>query len=178
MEATGAGLARQFALDLRYAARAGFDLVVRVDADGQHGADDIDDVVRPILEARAEVVLGSRYIARRPANRLLTILQWVLDGCLSTITRRRVTDATSGFCALGPRAIRGSGRASSDRLPGAGAAAVSQPECAAGGRSARPVASASQWTDVADASARGGRRSARAAGDADRASPPNRAAAR
>ena len=33
-------------------------------------------------------------------------LQRVLGACLGTITGRRVTDPTSGFCALGPHAVR------------------------------------------------------------------------
>jgi glycosyltransferase involved in cell wall biosynthesis len=101
------GIGAAIRAGLRYAARYGYDVVVRVDADGQHGADDIEEIVRPILDARAEVVLGSRYVERRPTpTGFIAFIQWVLDGCLSTITRRRVTDATSGFCALGPQAIR------------------------------------------------------------------------
>ena len=101
------GIGAAIRAGLRYAARNGFDVVVRVDADGQHGADDIEDIVRPILDARAEVVLGSRYVDRRPTPRgAIAFVQWVLDRCLSTITRGKVTDATSGFCALGPQAIR------------------------------------------------------------------------
>ena len=101
------GIGAAIRAGLQYASRAGFDLVVRVDADGQHGADDIEEVARPICDARADVVLGSRYAARRsrPAG-VIAFGTWLLDRCLSTITRRPVTDATSGFCALGPRAIR------------------------------------------------------------------------
>ena len=101
------GIGAAIRAGLRYAARNGFDVVVRIDADGQHGADDIEDIVQPILDARAEVVLGSRYVERRPTPRgTVPFIQWVLDGCLSTITRGKITDATSGFCALGPQAIR------------------------------------------------------------------------
>jgi hypothetical protein len=101
------GIGAAIRAGLRYAARNGYDVVVRVDADGQHGADDIEEIVRPILDARAEVVLGSRYVERRPAlTGAIAFVQWVLDGCLSTITRCKVTDSTSGFCALGPHAIR------------------------------------------------------------------------
>ena len=104
---TRRGIGAAIRAGLRYAARNGFDVVVRIDADGQHGADDIEDIVRPILDARAEVVLGSRYVERRPTPRAtIPVIQWVLDGCLSTITRGKITDATSGFCALGPQAIR------------------------------------------------------------------------
>jgi glycosyltransferase involved in cell wall biosynthesis len=102
------GIGAAIRAGLRYASRHRFDIVVRVDADGQHGADDIAAVTGPIIDARAEVVLGSRYhaVPRPRRGGAVSMLQRTLDGCLSTITGRRITDATSGFCALGPQAIR------------------------------------------------------------------------
>jgi glycosyltransferase involved in cell wall biosynthesis len=102
------GIGAAIRAGLRYASRHRFDIVVRVDADGQHGADDIAAVTRPIVDARAEVVLGSRYhaVPRPRRGGAVAMLQRTLDRCLSTITGRRITDATSGFCALGPQAIR------------------------------------------------------------------------
>jgi glycosyltransferase involved in cell wall biosynthesis len=101
------GIGAAIRAGLRYASRAGFDIVVRVDADGQHGADEIDEVVRPIDAAQADVVLGCRQAMPRSRQRgAVAFSKWLLDRSLSTITRRRVTDATSGFCALGPQAIR------------------------------------------------------------------------
>jgi glycosyltransferase involved in cell wall biosynthesis len=91
---------------LLYASRLGFDIVVRVDADGQHGVEDIDTLLGPIREGRAEVVLGSRYARSSRARRnLVGVVQRGLAACLSLATGGRVTDPTSGFCAFGPRAI-------------------------------------------------------------------------
>ena len=91
---------------LRYARRLGYDSVVRLDGDGQHRAQDIASVLEPLRAGRADVVLGSRFLPgpggqpeRRMALRMLGL-------CLSWLTRRSVTDPTSGFCALGPRAVR------------------------------------------------------------------------
>jgi glycosyltransferase involved in cell wall biosynthesis len=101
------GIGAAMRAGLQYASRAGFDIVVRVDADGQHAAEEIDEVAGPILSGRADVVLGSRYVVMRPKpSGIMALGKWLLDRCLSTIIRRRVTDATSGFCAIGPRAIR------------------------------------------------------------------------
>ena len=91
---------------LKYAARSGFHVTVRMDADGQHGVEDIERMVQPIRDGMAEVVLGSRYAtSEQPRQGLVGVVQRVLGACLSVLTRGRVTDATSGFCALGPRAI-------------------------------------------------------------------------
>jgi glycosyltransferase involved in cell wall biosynthesis len=101
------GIGSAMRAGLRYAARAGYDIVVRMDGDGQHGPEDIEPLLLPIGEGRADFVHGSRYAAGRavrwsPARPALTLLA----ACLSALTRKRVTDPTSGFCALGPRAIQ------------------------------------------------------------------------
>ena len=92
---------------IRYARRAGYDYVVRIDGDGQHRACDIVRVLAPVVAGRADVALGSRFLHRRPEARgLRRISQAFLAWCLSTVTRRPVTDPTSGFWLFGPRALR------------------------------------------------------------------------
>ena len=89
---------------LRYASRLGYDGVVRLDGDGQHRAGDLDAVLEPLCQGRADVVFGSRY-ARLTAQPRRGAFHSLLAVCLSWLTKRRVTDPTSGFCALGPRAV-------------------------------------------------------------------------
>jgi glycosyltransferase involved in cell wall biosynthesis len=107
-ERTGVGSAMRAGLS--YAARYGYDFVVRMDGDGQHLARDSDRLLAPLRDERAgiDVVLGSRYT--RPdggrAGTVRRLAQRVLAACLSELTGTRVTDPTSGFCALGPRAVR------------------------------------------------------------------------
>jgi glycosyltransferase involved in cell wall biosynthesis len=89
---------------LRYAARQGYDVVVRLDADGQHDVNDIARLLVPLAVGAADVVLGSRFAASN-RNRHPGPIQRGLGALLSMITRRTVTDPTSGFWALGPRAV-------------------------------------------------------------------------
>src|SRR3990172_747261 len=42
-----------------YARDRGYDIVVRIDGDGQHEVDDIPKVLEPILAGRADAVIGS-----------------------------------------------------------------------------------------------------------------------
>jgi glycosyltransferase involved in cell wall biosynthesis len=92
---------------LRYAARQGYDTAIRLDGDGQHRATDIHRVLAPLRAGRADVVLGSRYTeSRANASMTVRLLQHALSLCLRMLTGRVVTDPTSGFCALGPRAVR------------------------------------------------------------------------
>src|SRR5262245_38532982 len=88
---------------LRYAAKLGYQIVGRVDGDGQHHPEAIDSLVAPILADRADVILGSRFTPG--SGRRAGLVRRLLAACLSTLTRRPVTDPTSGFCAFGPRAV-------------------------------------------------------------------------
>jgi glycosyltransferase involved in cell wall biosynthesis len=90
---------------IRYASRAGYDACVRIDGDGQHAATDIESLVSPLRDGRSDVVLGSRYASGRSGPKV-GVLQRALGRCLSLLTNSRVTDPTSGFYALGPRALR------------------------------------------------------------------------
>jgi glycosyltransferase involved in cell wall biosynthesis len=92
---------------IRYAKRAGYDYVIRIDGDGQHRACDITRVLAPVAAGHADVALGSRFLHRRTdSTRLRRISQACLAACLSAVTRNRVTDPTSGFWLFGPRALR------------------------------------------------------------------------
>jgi len=95
---------------LRYAARLGYDSAIRLDGDGQHGAADIERLLEPLRAGVADVSLGSRFLHERAGHaarpRATRLAQSSLALCLSALTRRPVTDPTSGFYALGPRAMR------------------------------------------------------------------------
>ena len=82
------GIGSAMRAGLRYAARFGCDAVVRIDGDGQHCGVDIPRVLAPVLNGRADVVLGSRYAASTPTRRgLAGLLQQSLGACLSLAGR-------------------------------------------------------------------------------------------
>jgi glycosyltransferase involved in cell wall biosynthesis len=91
---------------IRYAERAGYDYVVRIDGDGQHRACDIARMLAPVVTGRADVALGSRFLRGRRLRGPRRLSQAALAACLSVVTRKQVTDPTSGFWLFGPRALR------------------------------------------------------------------------
>jgi glycosyltransferase involved in cell wall biosynthesis len=92
---------------LRYASQHQYDIVVRLDGDGQHSAADVDGLLAPLEHGRADVVLGSRYLKPAVARvGLVRVAKRLLAMCLSAVIGDTVTDPTSGFYALGPDAIR------------------------------------------------------------------------
>ena len=98
------GVGRALRAGLRYASRQGYDLVIRLDADGQHEVDDVERLLAPLRLGAADVVLGSRFAALNRSHHP-NPSQRSLGAVLPMITRRTVTDPTSGFWAMGPRAV-------------------------------------------------------------------------
>jgi glycosyltransferase involved in cell wall biosynthesis len=99
--ATNRGLASAFQTGLDAALRLGADVVVNTDADNQYAGSDIPALVRPILEGRADLVVGDRgpgSLAHfSPSKRLLQrIGSWVVR----RLSGLEVPDAVSGFRAL------------------------------------------------------------------------------
>lgn len=95
------GLAQAFAAGLEGSILHGADIIVNTDADNQYMADDIAQLVAPILAGRAQLVIGDRGVGSleifSTSKRLLQRLgSWVVSQAAST----SIPDATSGFRAL------------------------------------------------------------------------------
>ena len=74
------------------------DILVTFDADGQHRIEDIDSMIKPIQEDKAEIVIGSRFIQNNseiPKYRKVGIK--TITGLTNVATGLNVTDAQSGF---------------------------------------------------------------------------------
>ena len=91
----------------QYADVNGYEVAVQFDGDGQHRANHIPRLLEPVLAGRADLVVGSRILGglkyRFSFERFLG--SRMLAGLVSLLTRRRITDPTSGFRAAGRRAI-------------------------------------------------------------------------
>ena len=92
----------------KYAVERGYGIAVQFDGDGQHAADQIAALVAPVRVGECEMTIGSRFLDsveydgsvwRKAGTRLLS---WLC----ARVTGQRITDATSGFRAFGPRALR------------------------------------------------------------------------
>ena len=92
----------------KFAARYGYAYAGRVDGDGQHNPADLHTLLQPIVSGQADVAIGSRFQGgpasyRVPTSRRLGIR--LFAALVSRLTRRRVTDPTSGLQAANRRAI-------------------------------------------------------------------------
>ena len=98
---TNKGLAQAFRSGIDAALELGADIVVNTDADNQYPGRFIPDLVRPILENNADIVVGDRQVRKNPnfswsKQRLQVIGAWIV-GRLSGIS---IPDAVSGFRAI------------------------------------------------------------------------------
>jgi glycosyltransferase involved in cell wall biosynthesis len=99
---------------LRWSRRHRFQIVARVDGDGQHRARDLVRLLKPIVSGEADAVAGSRYLRGTHRSTARRLTQRLLALCVSAIARQRITDPTSGLWMFGPRAVQLLG----DRHPG------------------------------------------------------------
>jgi glycosyltransferase involved in cell wall biosynthesis len=94
------------ALKSGFSAIGDADVVVTIDADGQHNPDEIPSLIKPIIEDGADLVNGSRYMngpeENTPAYR--RVGQQVLDNATNISAGIKVTDSQSGFRAFSPAA--------------------------------------------------------------------------
>ena len=103
---TGYGVAVHTGLRWAYAQNAG--AVVTLDADGRHDPAEARPLLDLIASARADVVIGSRYKqsgARYKVPFARRTVSWLLAMGTSVLTRHKITDPTSGFQALSPKAL-------------------------------------------------------------------------
>jgi glycosyltransferase involved in cell wall biosynthesis len=84
------------------------DIVVTLDADGQHDPTYIPKLIRPILKERVDLVIGSRFLSREtmdelPAYRQLGIS--MITKLANKFSYDEITDAQSGFRAYSSKAL-------------------------------------------------------------------------
>ena len=99
----GQGASLQTGID--FALARGAKVLVTFDADGQHEAEEIDDLIAPVASGQVDVALGSRFLGnaagiprrRRLVLKLGILFTWLFSGI-------RLTDTHNGFRVLSRKA--------------------------------------------------------------------------
>ena len=83
------------------------DILVTLDADGQHKIEDIDKIIKPVVDGEADISIGSRFLKEdnnTPGYRKLgvKIITKVTNSSLS----EKITDAQSGFRAYNNKVLQ------------------------------------------------------------------------
>jgi glycosyltransferase involved in cell wall biosynthesis len=116
----GTNLGKGAAMKTAAKATHGNYIIVFIDGDGQHDPDDIPDVIAPIVEGKADLVIGSRclpesteakantprirgfcnHVASVAISIMISLLLPVITIFKCPLKCRRITDCTSGFRAI------------------------------------------------------------------------------
>ena len=83
------------------------DILVTLDADGQHKIEDINKIIKPVVDGEADISIGSRFLkgdSNTPGYRKLgvKIITKVTNSSLS----EKITDAQSGFRAYNNKVLQ------------------------------------------------------------------------
>lgn len=90
-----------------YALRAGFakakgDIIVTIDSDGSHRPEELARVLSPILNDKADLVIGSRYLNQKnvAARKLNAFGVRIFNFLIQLLTGTAITDSQSGYRAM------------------------------------------------------------------------------
>lgn len=102
------GIGGAVQMGYRYALDNGYDVAVQVDGDGQHDIAYIEHLITSIVENKADIVIGSRFLEKEGFQS--TVLRRTgilfLSGLIRLLCGSKIKDVTSGFRAVGKRFIR------------------------------------------------------------------------
>ncbi len=102
---TNRGLANAFRAGIAESLKLGADIIVNTDADNQYCANDIEKLVRPVIEGKADIVIGARDIASiKEFTPLKKFFQKLGSAVLRLLSSTPVEDAPSGFRAFSKQA--------------------------------------------------------------------------
>ena len=87
----------------KYAYKNNYDIAIQFDGDGQHDANYIKNIVEPIVDGEANMVIGSRYVeelSEFKSTKLRQLGITILSFILKLTTGKKIYDMTSGFRAV------------------------------------------------------------------------------
>lgn len=101
------GVGAAFMTGIRNAIMMNADIVVTVDADSQFDPKQIPELVVPILNHQADVVIGSRFLEKKPKNipRIKSIGNKIFSKLVSSSVGQKFTDTQTGFRAYSKEAL-------------------------------------------------------------------------
>ena len=99
------GLAKAFTKGIGYCLQNGADIIVNTDGDNQYKAEYIKDLIKPILENKADIVIGARPIEMvKEFSWIKKKLQRIGSGVVRRFSGTDIPDTTSGFRAYSAEA--------------------------------------------------------------------------
>jgi len=104
---TNTGVGAAFMTGIRNAISMNADILVAVDADSQFDSNQIPELISPILNNQADVVIGSRFKEGKPKNipRIKYLGNKIFTRIVSSLVQQKFTDTQTGFRAYSKKAL-------------------------------------------------------------------------
>lgn len=87
----------------KYALENNYDIAIQYDGDGQHDVRYIEKLIKPIIDKKADLVIGSRFLDKNSSDFKSTWIRRIginfISFLIKLCTGKKVTDTTSGFRA-------------------------------------------------------------------------------
>ena len=94
----------------KYALENNYDIAVQFDGDGQHDIRYVKDIIKPIIDKKVDMVIGSRFIDKSVSDfqssksRRMGIS--LISSFIKLVTGKKIYDTTSGFRAVNKKLIK------------------------------------------------------------------------
>lgn len=95
--AVNTGLAGAFQTGMKYALRHGYDYAIQFDADGQHSAAFVGELVDVAKQTGANIVIGSRFKAKKKPVSARMVGSALITAMIFLTTGKKIQDPTSGM---------------------------------------------------------------------------------
>lgn len=94
----------------KYALENDYDIAVQFDGDGQHDIRYVRDIIKPIIDNNANMVIGSRFIdkstSKFKSSKARQIGIKMISFFIKLVTSKKIYDTTSGFRAVDKELIK------------------------------------------------------------------------
>lgn len=107
---TNLGIGGAVQTGYKYAKENNYDIAIQFDGDGQHDVNYVSKIIEPLLERKADMVIGSRFVDKSESEFQSSILRRIGIKIISVLiklkTKQRILDTTSGFRAANKKIIK------------------------------------------------------------------------
>lgn len=94
----------------KYALENDYDIAIQFDGDGQHDVGYVEKIIKPIIENKANMVIGSRFIdentSKFKSSKARQIGIKLISFFIKLVTSKKIYDTTSGFRAVDKELIK------------------------------------------------------------------------
>lgn len=95
------GLSKAFIDGMEFCLALGADIIVNTDADNQYPCSEIEKLIQPILENRADLVIGNRQtLENKNFSPLKRVMEYLGSSVIRRVTNTNAPDTVSGFRAF------------------------------------------------------------------------------